>query len=231
MVTEAKQNPVTIVLNIRERRQKVADCIKKRGAQTLSAIANATGLPRSSVHRHRQAIARTHQYPESSFWDTEAGHQWLVRLVFGLVYTFGLKQGVGAESLSSFLQALHLETHVATSASSLRQLKQRVNQAVIDYEAAQSEQCHPRAGQGICVGADETFFGLPVLVLIELASGFIFIETECENRTYETWYEQVQQWWANSPWQCQYLVSDGARALVKLAVSGLGCVNVADLLG
>ena len=42
------------------------------------------------------------------------------------------------------------------------------------------------------MGADETFFGLPVLVLIELSSGFIFIETECENRTYETWLEQVQ---------------------------------------
>jgi hypothetical protein len=29
----------------------------------------------------------------------------------------------------------------------------------------------PAEGQGICVGADETFFGLPVLVLLELSSG------------------------------------------------------------
>jgi len=29
---------------------------------------------------------------------------------------------------------------------------------------------------GICVGADETFYGLPILVAIELASGFIFTE-------------------------------------------------------
>ena len=41
--------------------------------------------------------------------------------------------------------------------------------------------------------------------------------------------EQVNQWWLDSSWQCHYLVSDGARALVKLAVSGLGCVSVADL--
>ncbi len=99
----------------------------------------------------------------------------------------------------------------------------------MDYEAAQAEQCVPAEGQGICVGADETFFGLPVLVLLELSSGYIFIETECENRTYATWMEQVNQWWQDSPWQCHYLVSDGARALVKLAVSGLGCVSVADL--
>ncbi|MEM6717061.1 MAG: DUF6399 domain-containing protein, partial [Cyanobacteria bacterium P01_C01_bin.147] len=64
---------------------------------------------------------------------------------------------------------------------------------------------------------------------LELASGFIFIETECENRTYATWMDQVKQWWADGFWQCHYLVSDGAKALVKLAVSGLGCASVADL--
>ena len=124
---------------------------------------------------------------------------------------------------------MHLDTHVASSASSLRQLKHRVNQALLDYEASQAEHCQPSAGQGICVGADETCFGLPVLVLLELASGYIFIETECENRTYETWMEQVNQWWSSHDWHCHYLVSDGARALVKLAVSGLGCISVADL--
>ncbi len=214
---------------IRERSQKVAAGIKENVQQTLRAIAAATGLSLSSVYRHQQAIKRRNQYPESSFWETEAGTQWLKRLVFGLVYTFGIKQGVGAESLSEFIQAMHLNTHVASSASSLRQLKQRVNQAVLNYEAAQSEHCQPAEGQGICVGADETFFGLPVLVLLELASGYIFIETECENRTYQTWLEQVQQWQARGSWHCHYLVSDGARALVKLAVSGLGCVSVADL--
>ena len=60
-------------------------------------------------------------------------------------------------------------------------------------------------------------------------SGYIFVETECENRTYATWIEQVNQWWQGNAWQCHYLVSDGARALVKLAVSGLGCLSVADL--
>jgi len=75
---------------------------------------------------------------------------------------------------------------MASSSSSLRQLKQRVNQAVMYYAEAQAEQCRPSARQGICVGADETFFGLPVLVLLELASGNILTETECENRTYQT---------------------------------------------
>ncbi|MEM8643011.1 MAG: DUF6399 domain-containing protein [Cyanobacteria bacterium P01_G01_bin.54] len=216
-------------LTIRERSQKVADCIKTNVRQTLKAIAEGTELSVSSVYRHRQAIHRRNQYPESSFWETEVGYQWLMRLVFGLIYYFGIKQGVGAESLSEFIHAIHLETHVASSPSSLRQLKHRVNQTLIDYAATQAEHCQPSAAQGICVGADETFFGLPVLVLLELASGFIFIETECENRTYETWMRQVQQWWDSHQWHCHYLVSDGARALVKLAISGIGCVSVPDL--
>ena len=111
-------------------------------------------------------------------------------------------------------QKMPLFCNGASSASTLRQLKHRVNPTLLDYAAAQTEHCQPSADQGICVGADETFFGLPVLVLLELASGFIFIETECENRTYETWMRQVQQWWENSQWHCHYLVSDGARALV-----------------
>ena len=215
--------------NIRERGRKVADCIKTKACATIETIAQTTGLHPSSVYRHQQAIKRRDQYPESSLWETEAGYQWLLRLVFGLIYHFGVKQGVGAESLSVFLEAVHLESHVASSPSALRQLKGRVHQAVLDYESAQSKDCQPSEGQGICVGADETFFGLPVLVLIELASGFIFVETECENRTYQTWMEQLTARWADGSWHCHYLVSDGAKALVKLAASGLGCVHVPDL--
>jgi hypothetical protein len=33
------------------------------------------------VHRHLQAIHRRDRYPESSLWETEAGRNWLIRLV------------------------------------------------------------------------------------------------------------------------------------------------------
>jgi len=51
----------------------------------------------------------------------------------------------------------------------------------------------------------------------------------CENRRYETWLEQLSHWWNPEQWTCHFLVSDGAKALIKLAVSGLSSVNVADL--
>jgi len=79
------------------------------------------------------------------------------------------------------------------------------------------------------VGADETFFGLPILVAMELASGFIFSEVECENRTYETWWKEVSRWFNPEQWNCRFMVSDGAKALTKLALSGLNCPTVPDV--
>jgi hypothetical protein len=108
-----------------------------------------------------------------------------------------------------------LNHHVGTSASSLRQLKQKMRDAIDAYAGAQREHCHPHEGQGICVGGDETFFGLPILVMVELASGYIFTEVESENRTDDTWSAQIEQWWSQSAGKCHFMVSDGAPALIN----------------
>ena len=52
---------------------------------------------------------------------------------------------------------------------------------------------------------------------------------ECENRTYATWWEQVSEWFDRERWDGRALVSDGAKALVKLALNGLGCPSVPDV--
>jgi hypothetical protein len=214
---------------IRERRQQVAKCLRQQGQAALSVISKATGMSRSSVHRHQQSIERSQQYPESRWWETAEGYQWLVRLVIAVVYHFGIKHGVGAESLSAFFKAIHLEAQVGSSPTALRQLKHRVEAAIVDYASAQAERCQPRNGQGVWLGADETFFGLPTLVLMELGSGFIFTEVETKDRTYDTWTAHLPPEWERAGWTCHGLVSDEARALIKVATTGLGTVSVADL--
>ena len=62
---------------------------------------------------------------------------------------------------------------MSSSASALRQLKHHLDEAIVAYEVGQAEQYQPANQPGICLGGDETFLGLPILVLIELASGFI----------------------------------------------------------
>jgi hypothetical protein len=215
-------------LTIRERGTTVFQSIQANPNQGLQAIASATGIPKSSVYRHQQAIQRRAQHPESAWWETEAGSAWLKRLVVFSLFFFGIKHGIGVAEVSQFLKALRLDLHVGCSPSALARVKQQLKDTIEAYGAAQAEHCQPEAGQGICVGGDEVFFGLPVLVLAELASGYLFTEVQCEDRSYETWKEQIQHWWSQSGWECHFMVSDRAKALIKLATEGLGCVSVAD---
>lgn len=217
-----------MTLTIRERAQKVAHQLLKPDLN-LRELAAATGISKSAAHRQKQAIARRNRYPESSWWETDVGSAWLKRLVLGMVYYFGLKQGVGSQALSEFLKALRLDQHVGSSPSCLRRLKRSMQAEICAYEAAQKENCVLPEGSGICVGGDETFFGLPILVMMELSSGYLLTEVECANRRYETWQSEIEGWWSNSGWTCRYMVSDAAKALVKLATDGLASVSVADL--
>jgi len=216
-------------LTIRERCGKVAECLKKKGVATIKSIALATGLSKSSVHRHKKALSARNQHSESAFWETQAGSEWLKLMVLGVVYYFGVKEGIGCERLSEFLESVRLGEHVGISPSAIRGLKTQIKQGIIRYSEAQAEKCQQKELTGICVGGDETFFDLPVLVMMELATGFIFTEAKCENRSYQTWYEQIQQWWTHKGWQCHFMVSDSAPGLIKLALSGLNCASVPDL--
>jgi Family of unknown function (DUF6399)/IclR helix-turn-helix domain len=218
-----------MLLNIRERSEKVLQSLCNQAKQSLRAIASATGIPKSSVHRHLKAIDRRQQYAESHLWETKAGGDWLRILVIGVIYCFGIKGGIGSDSLSEFFQLLHLESRIGCSASALRELEVQLKAQIIAYGQAQASGFQSEQPIGICVGGDETFYGLPILVAIELASGFIFSEAECENRTYETWWKQVSQWFDPVQWDCRYFVSDGAKALVKLGLCGLGCPSLPDV--
>ncbi len=218
-------------LNIRERRLKIAAEIRKNATVGIEALSKLLEISKSSVHRHRKALLRTsQQHPAASFWETSEGGTWLKRLVLAVIYHFGIKQGVGSDSLSDFFRAIQLNQQVGISASTLRRLEQEMRLQIISYETAQSKDCKPKLGQGICVGGDETFFGgLPILVMIELASNYILTEVESPDRTYNTWSEQISQWWTSGEWTCRFMVSDGAKALIKLAISGLKTVSLPDL--
>ncbi len=50
----------------------------------MRALARATKISKSSVHRISQRIEHRHQHPESYFWETAEGYQWLRLLVFAV---------------------------------------------------------------------------------------------------------------------------------------------------
>src|ERR1051325_8159281 len=98
----------------------IFNAIREHGKQSIRCLADRTGLSKSSVHRHLQAMDRRDRYPESSLWETPAGRAWLIRLFVRPLLVFGLKRGVGAETLSEFFGRLHLEAHVGCPPSALR---------------------------------------------------------------------------------------------------------------
>src|SRR5687768_13608730 len=79
--------------------------------QSIRHVAHQTGFSTSRVHRLTQAMERRDGSPESWWWDTAEGHGWLLRLVVATLSIFGLKRGVGAESISEFFGRLRLASH------------------------------------------------------------------------------------------------------------------------
>src|SRR5215475_2866365 len=72
----------------------------EHGSQSVRRLAHQTGFSKSSVHRLTPAMERRTRYPESWFWETAEGRQWLRRLVVATRYIFGLKRGVGLDTMS-----------------------------------------------------------------------------------------------------------------------------------
>lgn len=213
----------------RARAQQVLAQLQQSEKQSIRAIARALGISKSSVHRHQQGIERRNRYPESLLWESPEGAQWMGRLVWGVLYLFGLQCGIGDETLSKFFHLVHLEEHVGVSPTALRRLRVRMEEQVLHYQQLRQQELEAsKVKVDVCGGADETFFEQMVLVLMDLASGYIFVESQATRRNFDTWQEQVQPR-MGAVAQVKYLVSDRAKALVKLALRGLGCPSVPDL--
>jgi hypothetical protein len=59
-------------------------------------------------------------------------------------------------------------------------------------------------------------------------SGYIVLEEAVEDRTYVTWRDQVQQALNKVGIRLRSVVSDRAKALVKLALEGFTCPSTPD---
>ena len=110
-------------MGLRQRCQKVYQATKELGIKSVRALSRVTHLSKSSVHRLSQRIENRHQHPESYFWETPEGFEWLRLLVFATIYIFGIKQGVGSEVLSEFLHLLRLNRQIGVSPTALRRLE------------------------------------------------------------------------------------------------------------
>jgi AcrR family transcriptional regulator len=217
-------------MNFWQKIQAIIAKIKEIGSASIRKIAEATGFSKSSVHRHLQAKERRNQYTESHLWETKEGMTWLLRLVVSTLLHLGIKRGVGVESISDFFKCLRINTHVGISPTALRRVQEELESLIMEYGKVHQEQgaktCGPKEIVG---GVDETFFEQMVLVMLDLSSGYLLLEEFSSERTTQTWKERVDKALASLQVRVRYLVSDRAKALIKLAVQHFWCRSIADL--
>ncbi len=147
-----------------------------------------------------------------------------------MIFVFGIKGGVGAERLSEFFHRVRLDRHVGSSPTALRNLRRQLEEVIVSYQAAQqNERRSSEQRVEIGAGADETFFDQVILVLMDLSSGYIVLEEPAADRSYKTWQGRVQQALEPLGITLRYIVSDRAKALVKLALDGFQCPSMPDV--
>lgn len=77
--------------------------------------------------------------------------------------------------------------------------------------------------------ADETFLQRMVLVLMDLATGYVLMEEVAAARSFDTWYNRTNERLTTLGIEVLYMVSDRAKALIKLAQKGLRCPSIPDV--
>ena len=208
---------------------KVTTFFQSHPKSTVREAASELELSKSTVGRHRQLAALREEDAFSDLWYTEEGYRWMSHFIAIVVLFFGIKHGIGLESLSYFFKLLQIDSYVGVSPNSLRRLAEHLEGRSMSYEELCHFQIQEHAPQReVALGVDETFFDRMILVAMDLASGFLFLETFSKERNFKTWQEataHLSQWKI----QVRLVVSDRAKALIKLSKKALECPHIPDL--
>ena len=218
-----------IAQSFRATSQLIIARISTIGYPGIRRLAEQLSLPKSTAHRHLQGQKHRDQYPESHFWETEAGAAFLRRLCCAVVYQFGLKNHIGAGQLSEFFHLIRIDIHVGVSESALRQQMRELEAELVRFQQQQeAEALCPVPERTVAV--DETFFSqLMILVMMDLPSGYLLLEEPAPDRSYEIWNARAGERLSCLGLTVKHVVSDRAKALIKLALTGLDCLSGADL--
>jgi len=217
-------------ISLRLRSQKVVSFFECSPVKvSIRKLAKCVKISKSSAHRIVIAVQKRNIHPESHFWESAAGMRWLKLLVFGAIFHFGIRHGVGADMISDFFQLLRIEKHVGVSASSIKTMRKKIEKLIIEFQEIHQSSDMSAKPLKIVGGVDETFFEEMILVLMDLSSGYIFFEEASDNRTYKTWFQKITTAVQDLNLDIQYFVSDRAKALIKLGETGFNCPSIPDL--
>ena len=191
------------------------------GKQRMRHLAQQTGFAKSRVQRLQQAMAGRTRPPESWFWETEDGRQWLTRLVVATLYTCGLKRGVGVETLSEFVARLRVHTPGGCSPTALRGVMQTLEALLREIVHAWEQEGTAHGAVRKSIGAvDEPFVEQMMRVFLDVPTGSMGLEATAKERRYTTWKALVAERLKALGTRVLSLVRERAQAFLPLAEQG-----------
>ena|SRR5439155_19324820 len=132
--------------------------------------------------------------------------------------------------MSEFCACLRLEQHVGCSPSTWRAMMEKLALLILATTEAWEREGIAQGQIGPIVGSvDETFVERMMVVFMDLVSGYVLREEGADDRTYETWYERVTARLEPMKTDVLSLGSDRAKALIKLAETGLECPSIPEV--
>ena len=180
-------------MSVFQRRKSILTNIQEKGKRAIRRIGENIGISKSAAGRQMVSQKERLQYPESPLWETPEGFNFIIRLYVVTVYTFGMKRGVGMESISEFFYRIHLP-HFGCSPSALRDSRAKLEEKLLEigqrWEALGIENAEDLE---IIGSPDETFFEEMILVLMDLKSGYILLEEAAKKRSFESWKQQIEK--------------------------------------
>jgi len=108
------------------RSRKIFSIINAPLKCSIRKISKLTGISKSSVQRKVKGINKRNRYAESYFWETQEGSHWLRILVCAVIFLFGIKGGIGAETIALFFGLLRLDMHIGVSATTIKKLRHNI---------------------------------------------------------------------------------------------------------
>src|SRR2546430_1383478 len=150
-----------------DRSLRIVKYLCDHGPQSLRHLAHQTGISKRSVHRLQHALAWRSNAPEAGLGGKEGSPPRIPRPVGAPLSTFGLKRGVGVETMREFFVRLRLQPHLGCSPTALRGVMQTLAKMIV--ETAQTwEKEGVTAGEAreIIGAVDETFLEPMLLVLM-----------------------------------------------------------------
>ena len=153
---------------------------------TLGEISKATGVPISTVAYHKSRVGRRISSSGTDQWETAWGQNFLKRMIISVIYTFGIKGGVGSKRISEHLGHLQIEGVAAVSESSIYRLTNEIISNILWYkelqEAGLSEEAKTTMEElEVVLGMDETWLDEMLLICQDLISGYLFLKSQAKD--------------------------------------------------